>query len=88
MERGFPFNERELLSIHNLILRGIIPEDAGSYRRVQVMITGSQHMPPQPYLIPKEMEDYLFGMKVKKQITSINFSCRNARKVSQYSSFY
>ncbi|HRZ75082.1 MAG TPA: Fic family protein [Flavobacterium sp.] len=58
MERGFPFNERELLSIHNLILRGIIPEDAGSYRRVQVMITGSQHMPPKQNLVTQEMEDY------------------------------
>jgi Fic family protein/DNA-binding XRE family transcriptional regulator len=66
MERGFPFNERELLSIHNLILRGIIPEDAGSYRRVQVMITGSQHMPPQPYLIPKEMEDYFIWYESQK----------------------
>lgn len=66
MERGFPFNERELLSIHNLILRGIIPEDAGSYRRVQVMITGSQHMPSQPYLIPKEMEDYFIWYESQK----------------------
>jgi Fic family protein/DNA-binding XRE family transcriptional regulator len=66
MERGFPFNERELLSIHNLILRGIMPEDAGSYRRVQVMITGSQHMPPQPYLIPKEMEDYFIWYESQK----------------------
>ena len=58
IERNFPFNERELLSVHNLILRGIIPEDAGRYRRVQVMIKGSSHMPPQPFMVPKEMEDY------------------------------
>jgi Fic family protein/DNA-binding XRE family transcriptional regulator len=58
MERNFPFNERELLSVHNLILRGIIPEDAGRYRRVQVMIKGSSHMPPQPFTVAKEMEDY------------------------------
>ncbi len=66
IERGFPFNERELLSIHNLILRGIIPEDAGSYRRVQVTIAGSQHMPPQPYLIPKEIEDYFLWYESQK----------------------
>lgn len=58
IERNFPFNERELLSVHNLILRGIIPEDAGRYRRVQVMVKGSSHMPPQPFMVPKEMEDY------------------------------
>lgn len=66
MERGFSFNERELLTIHNLILRGIIPEDAGRYRRVQVMIKGSNHMPPQPYLVAKEMEDYFLWYETQK----------------------
>lgn len=50
--------KREVLSIHNLILRGIIPEEAGKYRRIQVMIQGSGHMPPPPYLVEKQMEDY------------------------------
>ena len=57
---GMVLSERELLSIHNLILRGIYPEDAGKYRKVQVMITGSTHAPPQPFLVPKQMEDYFF----------------------------
>ncbi len=51
-------NERELLTLHNLVLRGILPEDAGRYRSVQVMIKGSSHQPPQPYLVQKQMEDY------------------------------
>jgi Fic family protein/DNA-binding XRE family transcriptional regulator len=50
--------KKEVLSIHNLILRGIIPEEAGKYRRIQVMIQGSGHMPPPPYLVEKQMEDY------------------------------
>jgi Fic family protein/DNA-binding Xre family transcriptional regulator len=58
IERNFQLNEREVLSIHNLILRGIIPEDAGKYRKEQVMIKGSAHMPPQSYLVAKAMEDY------------------------------
>lgn len=66
MEKGFSFNERELLSIHNLILRGIIPEDAGRYRRVQVMIKGSTHMPPQPYMVAKDMEDYFIWYETYK----------------------
>jgi len=66
MERNFPFNERELLSIHNLILRGIIPEDAGRYRRVQVMIKGSAYMPPQPFLVAKKMEDYFSWFEANK----------------------
>lgn len=50
-------NERELLVIHNLILRGIMPEYAGIYRNIQVMIKGSTHTPPQPFLVPKQMEE-------------------------------
>jgi len=50
--------ERELLTIHNLVLRGIDPANAGKYRNVQVMISGSGHQPPQPYIVPKLMEDY------------------------------
>ena len=66
VERNFQINERELLSVHNLILRGIMPEDAGRYRKVQVMIKGSSHMPPQPYLVAKQMEDYFLWMEQQK----------------------
>lgn len=56
--RKVKINEREVLMIHNLILRGIMPENAGKYRSVQVMIKGSAHMPPQPFLVMKKMEEY------------------------------
>ncbi|TCN59747.1 helix-turn-helix domain-containing protein [Flavobacterium circumlabens] len=66
MQRNVSLNERDLLSIHNLILRGIIPEDAGRYRKVQVMIKGSSHMPPQPYMVGKAMEDYFIWYEINK----------------------
>jgi Fic family protein len=66
MQRNVSLNERDLLSIHNLILRGIIPEDAGRYRKVQVMIKGSSHMPPQPFMVAKEMEDYFIWYEINK----------------------
>lgn len=66
IERNFSLNERELLTIHNLILRGILPEDAGRYRKVQVMIQGSSHMPPQPYMLAKEMEEYFIWFESNK----------------------
>ena len=66
MEKNTTLNEREVLSIHNLILRGINPEDAGKYRRVQVMIKGSSYMPPQPFLVSKEMEDFFIWYETNK----------------------
>jgi Fic family protein/DNA-binding Xre family transcriptional regulator len=66
MEKNTSLNEREVLSIHNLILRGIHPEDAGRYRRVQVMIKGSSHMPPQPFMVSKDMEDFFIWYETNK----------------------
>ena len=66
MQKNTPLNEREVLSIHNLILRGIHPEDAGRYRKVQVMIKGSTYMPPQPYMVAKEMEDFYIWYETNK----------------------
>ncbi|TDD77363.1 Fic family protein [Flavobacterium caseinilyticum] len=66
MQRNSSINEREVLSIHNLILRGIQPEDAGRYRKVQVMIQGSSYLPPQPFLVSKEMEDYFIWYQTNK----------------------
>lgn len=59
IDKNSQIDERTILSIHNLILRGINKEYAGKYRNVQVMIKGSKHLPPQAYLVPKQMEDLL-----------------------------
>ena len=66
IDKNTTLNEREVLSVHNLILRGINPEDAGRYRRVQVMIKGSSYMPPQPFLVSKEMEDFFIWYETNK----------------------
>lgn len=66
MDKSTSLIQREVLAIHNLILRGIHSEDAGRYRKVQVMIKGSSHMPPQPFLVAKEMEDYFIWYEENK----------------------
>jgi Fic family protein/DNA-binding XRE family transcriptional regulator len=66
--RKVKINEREVLMIHNLILRGIMPENAGKYRSVQVMIKGSAHTPPQPFLVMKKMEEYFEWYSTNKNL--------------------
>lgn len=62
-------SERVVLDIHRIVLKSIQNEYAGKYRNVQVMIKGSKHVPPQPYLLSKLMEDYfLFYMENKKRL--------------------
>lgn len=52
-------SERTIKEIHALVLHGIDRENAGRYRTVPVMISGSTHLPPQPYLIEPQMEAFM-----------------------------
>ena len=56
-------SERTIKEIHALVLHGINRENAGRYRTVPVMIAGSRHLPPQPYLIEKQMEDFILNFR-------------------------
>ena len=61
-------SERTIKEIHALVLHGINRENAGRYRTVPVLISGSRHTPPQPYLIEKQMEDFILHFqKLKTQ---------------------
>lgn len=62
-KQDIEISERTIKEIHALILHGIDRENAGRYRTVPVMISGSTHMPPQPYLIEKQLEDFILRFK-------------------------
>ena len=62
-KQDIEISERTIKEIHALILHGIDRENAGRYRNVPVMISGSTHIPPQPYLIEKQMEDFILRFK-------------------------
>jgi Fic family protein len=51
--------ERLIKEIHAIILHAIDRSNAGRYRTVPVMISGSTHIPPQPYLIEPQMEAFI-----------------------------
>lgn len=59
IEKG-KFQKRESLikQIHSIILKGIDDESAGRYRQVQVRITGSRFVPPNPLQVPGLMADF------------------------------
>ncbi|MBD8490963.1 Fic family protein [Echinicola sp. CAU 1574] len=62
------FYKRSLLDLHYLVLKGIDKENAGKYRSVPVRISGNQHVPPQPYLIDKMMEDYFLHYQKQRNV--------------------
>ena len=58
-QRHATLSERDILQIHSLVLQGIDKVNAGVYRKVPVMIIGAKHKPPQPFLVPKQMEELM-----------------------------
>ena len=62
---GGILNENIIKDIHSLVLRGIDRENAGKYRSVPVAISGSRHEPPQPWQVPKLMEDLNFWIQAE-----------------------
>lgn len=58
--------ERVVKEIHSLVLMNDL-ENRGVYRSLPVTIMGAVHTPPQPYLIPVQIEDLFNDYKVIKQ---------------------
>jgi Fic family protein len=61
------FSPRVLMELHYLILKGIDRNNAGKYRSVPVRISGSAHVPPQPFLLEKLMEEYFIHYDRQKK---------------------
>jgi Fic family protein len=53
---GAALSEWEIKQVHALILKGIDPENAGVYRRENVIISGAKHRPPGHLLVKEAME--------------------------------
>ena len=63
-------SERVIKDIHSLVLMSD-RENRGVYRRVPVMILGAEHEPPQPYLVPKLMEELILEYNEELNTTEI-----------------
>ncbi|MEZ2320676.1 MAG: Fic family protein [Microcoleus sp.] len=57
-QKDTEINEWEVKQIHNLILRKINPEEAGSYRTLDVMAAGTNYRYPPHYLLSQLMRDF------------------------------
>ncbi len=58
-QKDTKINEWEIKQIHNLILRKINPEEAGSYRTIDVMAAGTNYRYPPHYLLSQLMGDFV-----------------------------
>ena len=54
-----PFSEHVIKSVHQLILKNIDDENAGVYRRSNVIISGAQHVPPEAVSLGSLMGSFI-----------------------------
>jgi Fic family protein len=66
VEEKVSLSEKVIKDIHSLVLMDR-PEDRGIYRRIPIRIMGAYHEPPQPYLVPVQMEQLIFEQKEMKR---------------------
>jgi hypothetical protein len=71
-------SKRNLLDIHSLVLKSIDSESAGVYRKSNVKISGSQHMPPDALDIPQKCRLTLNFTLKRKTHAPRHISGRNA----------
>lgn len=59
VQKDEPLTEWTIKSLHHLILKGIDDDNAGRYRRVNVRISGAEHLPPDQLVVPELMERFI-----------------------------
>lgn len=65
--------ERDIITIHDLILKGIDDDNAGIYRSVPVRISGSRVILPNPMKVPVLMEDFSHWL-INPELHPIDFA--------------
>ncbi len=72
-----PISEDIILRLHEIIMRGILGAEAGSYRRQPVRIVGSSHIPPNWVKVPDAMAAFVARVsKGPGQEHPISFAAR------------
>jgi len=60
------FSEYDIKSIHSLVMKNL-SDDAGSYRKGNVIITGAKHKPKESIFINQQMEEFIYWYKGEAQ---------------------
>ena len=70
-------SEYTIKSLHALILKNIDDENAGSYRSINVLISGATHRPPSNIEVASKMEAFINWYKTEAQtLHAIERACR------------
>ena len=77
VQRDEMLSEYTIKSLHALILKNIDNDNAGSYRNINVLISGATHRPPSAIEVPSKMEAFVSWYKGEAQILhAVERACR------------
>lgn len=82
VESKEPPSEMLIMDFHRILMKGLLKEDAGYYRRVPVFIQGAKHIPPNWRKVPglmKELETWLKEAKDHPVVLAAKAHIRLAR---------
>lgn len=71
-EKKFKVSQLLIRQIHQLVMKEIDDEWAGKYREVEVKITGTKFIPPDPAAVPVKMRQFEQWLQDKKKQSRIN----------------
>lgn len=60
LERDIP--EKDILHLHSLLMKELTPDEAGSYRNKNVIITGTDYLPPDHSEVPQLMKKHILSL--------------------------
>ncbi len=84
-ETDHPVTAADVRSLHALVVRRSLPDEAGRWRTTGVRIAGSAHIPPDPIAVPSLMEQWIAQWK---QASSLHPIVRAARLHSDFVSIH
>jgi Fic family protein len=68
-------SEHLIKSLHSLVIQGIDSSIAGQYRKVDVFITGTDHVPPSAIEVPYKMQELVaWARENYKKMTIVDFA--------------
>ncbi len=59
VQKDEELSEWQIKNIHRLVLKGIDDENAGQYRKQNVIISGAKHIPPDYLLLNNKMKEFI-----------------------------
>ena len=82
-----PVSERTILRFHSMLMKGILQDEAGLYRRAPVFIRGAAHVPPNWRKVPELMAEFESWLKKATDVHPIVLAARAHIRLSRIHPF-